>query len=120
MATEQTQDHQVLESLQILGVALLSEWDALTFLYRHPASLVTAAQIARLMGYDKAQIGDALHRLEALGMLRRSRVSQGRRLYQFSEPLEPRRNSHLRELMSLSQNRAGRVLLLKQLKGPPP
>jgi len=116
VAIETSEDVLVLERLQTLGVALLSEWDSLAFLYRHAASLGAAAQIARLIGYDKAEIAAALHRLEALGLIQRSRDSQGIRLYQFSAPPEPSRHSCLLELMSLAENRTGRVLLLKHLK----
>jgi hypothetical protein len=97
-------------------VSLLSEWDTLTFLYRHAASLGAAARIAPLIGSDKAEVGAALHRLEALGLIQRSRDSQGIRVYKFSMPPEPSRRSSLLELMSLAQNRPGRVLLLKHLK----
>ena len=119
MTTAKSQDVPVQERLQALGVALLSEWDTLVFLYRHPASLGTAAQIARLIGHDQAAVGTALNSLEALGMMRRARVYQGRRLYQFSEPPEPGSRSCLLELMGLAQNREGRMLLIKNLKGPP-
>jgi DNA-binding IclR family transcriptional regulator len=115
-AIEESDD--VLERLQALGVALLSEWDTLAFLYRHSASLGTAAQIARLVGHGKAEIGAALHRLEALGLIERSRDSQGIRFYQFSAPAEPFRQSCLLELMSLAQNRTGRLMLLNHLKSP--
>jgi hypothetical protein len=118
VAVERSQDVLVRESLQALGVALLSEWDTLAFLYHHAASLGTAAQIARLIGYDKAEIGVALSRLEALGLMQRSRVSEGIRIYQFSAPPEPSRRSCFLELMSLTQNRTGRLLLLKHLKCP--
>jgi predicted transcriptional regulator len=116
MAIEEPQDVPVLERLQVLGVELLTEWDALVFLHRHAASLCTAAQIAQLIGYDRAEIGPALHRLEALGLIRRSRVSQGIRFYRFSEPAEASRHGCLRELMNLTYDRAGRLLLLKHLK----
>jgi DNA-binding transcriptional ArsR family regulator len=118
VALEKPEDVLVLERLQALGVTLLSEWDTLVFLYHHGASLGTAAQIARLIGYDKAEIGAALHRLEALGLIQRSRDSQGIRLYQFSAPPEPSCYSYLLELMGLVQNRTGRLLLLKNLKRP--
>ena len=117
MAVANPQDALVLERLQTLGVTLVIEWDALAFLYRHAASLGAAAQIARLIGYDKAEIAAALHRLEALGLIQRSRDSQGIRLYRFSVHPEPSRHSCLLELMSLAQNRTGRLLLLKHLKG---
>jgi DNA-binding MarR family transcriptional regulator len=117
---EESQDVLVVEGLQAVGVANLAEWDALTFLYFHAASLCTPAQIAQLVGYDKAEIGAALHKLEALGLLQRSRVSQGIRFYRFSTPAEPSRHACLLELMNLAGNRAGRLLLLKHLKRPMP
>jgi len=119
MAPEQSQDELVLESLQTLGVALLPEWDALTFLYQRGTSLSTAAQIAWLIGYDKAETNAALQKLEALGLIERSRVTQGIRFYRFSEPAEPVRHRCLVELMSLTHDRAGRLLLLRHLKRSP-
>jgi predicted transcriptional regulator len=116
VAIKESQDVIVPERLQVLGVELLTEWDALVFLYRHEASLCTPAQIAQLIGYDKSEIGAALHKLEALGLLQRSRVSQGIRFYRFSAPLESARQSSLLELMNLTQSRTGRLLLLKHLK----
>jgi DNA-binding MarR family transcriptional regulator len=116
MADENSRDTLILESLQTLGVVFLSEWDALTFVYQRGASLCTAAQIARLIGYDKAETGFALQKLEALGLIKRSRVANGIRFYRFSEPAEPVRRRCLTEMMSLSQDRAGRLLLLRHLK----
>lgn len=120
MANETSADVLIPEYLDALGVALLSEWDTLVFLYRHPASLGTAAQIARLIGHDRAAIVTALQSLEARGLMRRSRVYQGRHLYQFSAPQEPGRDSSLLALMSQAENRTGRLLLLKYLKKPQP
>jgi hypothetical protein len=116
VGVEASQDVAVLDRLEVLGVELLTEWDALVFLHHHAASLCTAAQIAHLIGYDRAEIGPALHRLETLGLIQRSRVSQGIRFYRFSEPEEPERQSSLLELMNLTHNRAGRLMLLKHLK----
>jgi DNA-binding MarR family transcriptional regulator len=104
------------QSLKALGVTHLSEWDVLTFLYRHAASLCTATQIATLTGYDKVETGVALNKLETLDLIQRSRLSQGIRIYKFLEPTEPARRSSLIELMSLADHRAGRLLLLKHLK----
>jgi len=118
VAVEESQDGSVQESLEALGVALLSEWDSLAFLYHHSASLGTVAQIAQFVGHDKREIGAALQRLETLGLVQRSRISQGIRIYQFSEPSEPGRRSCLLSLMSLAQNRTGRLRLLQQLKSP--
>jgi len=118
MAVAQAQDDRVVESLQTLGLEFLSEWDALVFLHRHTVSLCTAAQIAQLMGHDKPEIVAALRKLEALGLIRRSRISQGIRFYKFSAPAEPPRLACMVELMTLGENRAGRLLLLKHLKRP--
>jgi predicted transcriptional regulator len=118
MESEVSQDFQVPERLRVLGVELLTDWDALVFLYSHAASLCTAAQIAKFIGYDKVEIAAALHRLEAQGLIQRSRVSQGIRFYRFLAPAEPSRHTCLLELMNLAQYRAGRMLLLKHLKRP--
>jgi hypothetical protein len=113
---EESQAALALNCLDVLGVARLTEWDALVFLYHHSASLCTGAQIARLIGYDGAEIGPALHRLEALGFIQRSRISHGMRFYRFSAPADAARQDCLLELMKLTNNRAGRLMLLKHLK----
>jgi DNA-binding IclR family transcriptional regulator len=118
VAIEEPQDVTVTERFQTLGLELLTEWDVLVFLYRHAASLCNAAQIAQLIGYDKAEIVAALHKLDALGLIQRSRVSQGIRFYRFSAPAEPSRYACFLELMNLAQNRTGRLVLLKHLKHP--
>jgi hypothetical protein len=65
--------------------------------------------------------GVALYRLENLGLVQRSHDSyKGIRVYKFSEPPEPSRQSHLLKLMSLGHNRLGRQLLPKHLKHPSP
>lgn len=116
MASEKSQDELVLESLQTLGVAFLTEWDVLTFVYQHATSLCTAAQIARLIGYDKVETAGALQKLETLGLIERSRVTQGIRFYRVPPPEDPLRRRCLLELMSLTQDRAGRLVLLRHLK----
>jgi DNA-binding transcriptional ArsR family regulator len=118
MASETSPDAQVVERLKALGVELMAEWDTLVFLHRHTASLGTAAEIARLTGYEKTEIGAALQKLEGLGLIQRTRASQGTRIYQCTEPSEPGRGTFLVELMGMAQSRSGRLLLLKHLKIP--
>ena len=120
MGIEESDAAVALNCLEALGVTQLTEWDALVFLYHHSASLCTVAQIARLIGYDGAEIGPALHRLEALGLIQRSRVSQGIRFYRFSAPADLSRQNCLLELMKLTNNRAGRLMLLKHMKRSDP
>lgn len=116
MAPEKSDDSLAHERLETLGVSLLSEWDALVFLYRHGASLTSAAQIGHLLGYDRAAVSAALERLDSLGLIQRSRGSQGVRLYRFAVPPDPSRYSCFLELMRLVEKRPGRLLLLKNLQ----
>jgi predicted transcriptional regulator len=115
VAPDESTDLRVRERLETLGVSLLSEWDVLAFLHRHQTSLTSAAQIARLLGDDKATVSVALDRLESLGLVQRSRGSQGIRLYRISVPTDPSHYSCFMELMSLAEGRTGRLLLLKLL-----
>jgi DNA-binding IclR family transcriptional regulator len=117
VAAEESTDANVTEWLQALGVTHLSEWDVLSFFHRHPVSLVPPTEIARLTGHDKSETGAVLHKLETLGLIQRSRASQGLRLYEVAKFPESSRSSSLRELMNLAQSRAGRLLLVKHLKG---
>lgn len=118
MATEEADYELIPERLQTLGISLVSEWDALAFVYRHGSSLGTAAQIARFIGYGDVEIAAALRTLDARGLIQRSRVSRGIRFYQLSEALEPSRRSYLVDLLSLAQSRSGRLLVIQHLKGP--
>ena len=50
---DESEDGLIVERLQTLGVTHTTEWEVLAFLYRHAASLATAAQIAHLVGCDR-------------------------------------------------------------------
>jgi DNA-binding MarR family transcriptional regulator len=108
---------QVEPWLKTLGIDLLTQWDVLVFLFRHPASLVSAEHIARLLGFATAPVVDALAHLESLEFVARSRTHQGVRLYQFTTPAQPSRNDVLERLMPLADNRALRLLLAQKLRG---
>jgi hypothetical protein len=115
--TDKSPDILVQECLKSLEISLLGDWDVLVFLYRHRASLASAEQLARLLGYPSKAVGDALDRLESQRLIQRSRSSQGVRFYQFlfSEAnLAP--ESCFRRLMSLAENRTGRLLLVNNLR----
>jgi DNA-binding MarR family transcriptional regulator len=116
VAGEKSEDELVQDRLRVLGVSLSIEWDALNFVYHHATSLCTAAQMARFIGYDKAETAAALQKLEMLGLIERSPVSQGIRFYRFSAPSDTARHACVTELMNLAQDRAGRMLLLRHLK----
>ncbi len=114
---ERSLDLLVEGCLESLGISSLRDWDVLVFLYRHQTSLASAEQLARLLGYPSTVVGDALDTLESLKLVHRSRASQGVRFYQFvfsEQHLPP--DSCFRQLMSLTENRSGRLLLTKKLR----
>jgi DNA-binding transcriptional ArsR family regulator len=102
--------------LEILGVSSLEEWDVLVFLYRHRASLTNAEQVASLLGYSATVVGDALTRLTNLKLVKRSRPSEGVRLYQFVGPAHLPHRDSFKQLFEFTANPAGRRLLLKKLR----
>jgi MarR family len=110
-------DFRIQECLTRLGVSSAVDWDVLAFVCRHKASLANAEQIARLLGYPSTVVGDALDHLESLKLIRRSRASQGVRLYQFvASEAAPPSNDSFQQLISLTENRGGRLLLIKKLR----
>jgi predicted transcriptional regulator len=116
MEKNESLDILIQECLKSVGVSLLGDWDVLVFLYRHRASLANAEHIARLLGYPKKAVAEALGRLESQGFVQRSRPSQGVRFYQIAFPeahVAP--DSGLRRLMQLAEDRTGRLLLVKHL-----
>jgi predicted transcriptional regulator len=115
-AQEDTLDVLVQECLQSLGITGLCDWDVLVFLCRHPNSLASVEQIGRFVGCPGNAVGDALDKLESRGLIKRSRASQDVRMYQFvySEALLAP-ESCFRQLMALTENRSGRLLLAKKL-----
>jgi DNA-binding MarR family transcriptional regulator len=102
--------------LETLGLDSLTQWDVLVFVYRHRASLVGAEFIAHLLGYGTDPVVAALDILESLGLVDRSRVSQGVRLYQFALPADSPRRDAFERLTALATSRAWRLRLYKKLK----
>jgi biotin operon repressor len=102
--------------LRSLKIDSLAKWDVLVFMSRHPTSLLSVEQIARLIGYANDSVLGALDALESLGLVVRSRVDQGVRLYQFTAPTDRPRGDTLDRLLTLADSRPGRLILAKQLK----
>jgi hypothetical protein len=116
MAEESTPDAEVEGWLKALGVQSLCQWDVLIFLYRHQTTLVGAEYLACLLGYAAEPVVAALDALDSLGLVARSRVSQGARLYQFTAPSLPSPSEAFDRLRTLARDRAGRLRLSKQLQ----
>ena len=91
MQPEPPPDAAVEGWLATLGIESLCQWDVLVFLFRHQTTLVGADYLAQLLGYATEPVIEALDVLESLGLVARSRVSQGARLYQFTAPAGPPR-----------------------------
>jgi DNA-binding MarR family transcriptional regulator len=98
-----------------VGISLLCDWDVFAFVYRHVTSLTSADHIARLVGYESKIVGRALDRLERQKLIERSRPSRGVRLYRALASKDVEHQSCLRELLTLSESRVGRLELAKRL-----
>ena len=99
------------------GISLLSEWDVLIFVYRHGASLTSADQIARLIGYESKVVNDVLDRLEREKRIERSRPSRGVCFYRILASMDAGHRRCFHRLIGLSESRAGRLQLAERLKG---
>jgi hypothetical protein len=108
-------DSQIQACLTRLGITAPVEWDVLAFVYRHQSSLTNADQMARMLGYPSTVVADALDRMEILKLIRRSRASQGVRLYQFGSESDPQAESCFQQLIKLAGTPAGRSQLIKKL-----
>ena len=117
MAQDNQPDLQVEGWLKTLGIESLCHWDVLVFLYRHQPSLVSAEHIARFLGYATAEVVAALDSLESSGLVERSRVSQGVRLYQVTASADLARRDALERLMTLADSHAVRLLLARRRGG---
>ena len=106
----------IIGDLQTLGITSLCQWDVMVFLQRHRDSLLGADHLARLLGYETEFIVVAMEELEALGLVRRSRVSQGARFYHFIPPLGTQSHMALERLLALASHRPGRLHLSRQLR----
>ena len=115
MAQDNELDVQVEGWLKTLGIESLCQWDVLVFQYRHQSSLVSAEHIARFLGYATAEVVAALDSLESSGLVERSRISQGMRMYQLTAPADPTRRDALERLMTLADSHTVRLLLARRL-----
>src|SRR5450755_168843 len=109
MAEDNQPDLQVEDWLKTLGIESLCQWDVLVFLDRHQPSLVSVEHIARFLGYATAAVVAALDSLESSGLVERSRVSRGVRLYQVTASADPTRGDALERLMTLADSHALRL-----------
>src|ERR1700693_2793260 len=117
MAQHNQPDLQVEGWLKTLGIESLSQWDMLVFLNRHPSILVSTENIVSFLGYASAEVVAALDSLESSGLVERSRVSQGMRLYQVTASADATRRNALERLMALADSHTVRLLLARRQGG---
>ena len=111
---------QVQGWLKTLSIQSLCQWDVLVFLYRHQPTLASTEHIALFVGYATAEVVAAPDSVESSGLVERSRVSQGVRLYQLTAPADPTRRDALERLMTLADSHSVRLLLARRLAGQRP
>ena len=112
---ENIADADVQHWLQSVGVESVCQLEVLTFLHRHPTTVLPPEYLARLLGYQMEPVVAALDSLSALQLLKWSAQSRGARSYQFIVPSVPSRTDALERLLALSDHRSGRLLLGKHL-----
>ena len=110
-------DVQVEGWLKTLGVESLCQWDMLVFLNRHPSILVSTENIVSFLGYATAEVVAALDSLESSGLVERSRVAQGVRLYEVTLATNPARRDAVERLMTLADGHTVRPLLARRRRG---
>ena len=120
MDPENPPDLQVEGWLKTLGIESLCQWDVLVFLDRHQSSLLSADRIALFLSYANAEVDAALDSVESSGLVERSRVSQGVRLYRLDAPADPTRRDALERLMALADGHTVRLLLALRRRGSDP
>jgi DNA-binding MarR family transcriptional regulator len=108
-------DLSIEHCLKSLGISLLSELDVLVFVHRRKTSLTNANLIASLIGHDEATVSNALGQLERDKLIEPSESSQGLRFYRILPQRDAARQQSFRQLVSLSETRAGRLQLTKYL-----
>jgi DNA-binding MarR family transcriptional regulator len=112
---EQTLVSSLQSCVDRVGISLLCDWDVFAFVYRHVTSLTSADQIALLIGYESRIVVGALDRLERQKLIERSRPSRGVRLYRVLASKDAEHRRCLRELVTLSESRNGRLELAERL-----
>jgi len=117
MAEDNQPNLQVEGWLKTLGIESLCQWDVLVFLDRHQSSLLSADRIALFLSYANAEVVAALDSVESSGLMERSRISQGVRLYQLTAPADPKRRDALERLMTFVGSHTVRLLLGRRLRG---
>ena len=108
-------DRSLEHCLKSLGISLLTELDVLIFVHRRKTSLVNVKQIASLIGHNEAAVRIALGQLEREKLIEASTPSRGLRFYRLLSQGDDDRQQCFRQLLNLSETRAGRLQLTKHL-----
>ena len=104
-------DAAVQPCLQVFGFDALCQLGVLTFFHRPPTSVLRSSYLAGLLGYPLEPVATVLDSLANLRLLEWSPQPPGARAYQVVVSPVPSRSADLERLLSLSDNRSGRLLL---------
>jgi hypothetical protein len=94
------------------------ELDLLTFLHRHPRTLLTNEQLAAFVGYPMKQVADVIEAFVATGLVERTparNAAHAARMYRLA--MQGPQGPELRALLDLASSREGRRALLRRLNG---
>jgi hypothetical protein len=108
-------EHLIRNCLESLGISHLIEWDILVFVQRHGISLTSAQRLALLLGCEITAVEGALNRLAREKLIERSRTSQGARFFRIPRSTDPERRYSFEQLVTVSESRAGRLLVRNQM-----
>ena len=91
--------------------------DLLTFLHRHPRTLLTSEQLAGFVGYPLKDIAKALDTFLEAGLLERTAQQSGHAARMFLLLLDGPQGGGVKTLLELASTRPGRQGILEALDG---
>jgi hypothetical protein len=109
-------ESEIQDCLGIIGISLLSDWDLLTFVYRHGPSLTTTDHISKLVGYEKNSRRCSARSAGTRNAYRTCGGPRRARLYRMSTSKDAQHRGYLQQVIALSESRDGRLLVVRLLK----
>jgi DNA-binding MarR family transcriptional regulator len=110
---KRTSEHSFQSCLEGMGISLLSGGDVLGLVFHHGPTLTSSSQIAHLFRYESKVVDAALDRLERERIIERVILPEGECLHRMLVPANDRQRHCLQQLVSLSERRGGRRLLVE-------
>lgn len=90
--------------------------DLISFLHRHPRTLLTSEQLAGFVGYNLREVAKSLDTLIEAGLLERTAQRSAHAAHMFLLRLEGPHGGGVRALLELGSTREGRERILKAMR----